>query len=863
MDKEKYRISVVTPVYNAAAYLEETLRCVEGQTIGYENIQHILINDGSTDSSDLICREYESRHPQNVVYIAKENGGVSSARNEGLRYIEGKYTVFLDGDDLWQDDAFSKIVDFFESNGDDFDVVACPIEYIGSFAVKEHPQNYKFAGGSRVVDLKKEPDIINTPIGNTAFRSASLEGHLFDKEARYCEDTLFENKIMAEKSKVGLIADAVFYYRKNAGGANASLTIPETPAWYFEVPETYYMNLISYAVEKFGSVPRFLQEVLIYDIKWRGYTDTVVETFTEEQKQAHIELMRKVLSYIDDEVILGTGGINQYKKLYILNLKLGKDVMKEAVFENDRFYYKGMQVLSLRGRSMMFIRAFDITDNVLSMEGVLRASATGLPYRLVIRDTDGNSYDPEIREYPKGDLKGYIGEIVSEGRLFYTRIPVRPDLKLYFYLILDGRELEFRPTFDDYIGIERGQRNNYAVKCGYIIKLRKNELSFYADTKARRAASELRLDQELFRKHLDGWAAERRTAVKMVKAVNDSRIKDRIAFISVRSDGKPKENLDMVYTMTDAPKAVYCDRAIPDDPAKALEAAKLLYSSKVVVTDDYLSLFRDNKKRPGQHYIQIWHAAGAFKKFGKDGVNTPPGMDWMNHRDYDLVAVSSEYVRDFYADAFQIDRERIRALGLPRSDIFFDEEYLRRTRESVFERMPELEGKQIILYSPTFRGKADRRVYMPRIDYAYVDSRLRDDQVLVLCPHPLMPPYEGRWDYDKIKLVRNITSNDMMVAADLMLTDYSSVIFEYSLLSKPIAFFCYDYDEYDRDFYLDYETDLPGEIFKTEEDLMDYIGTGRFETDDRLTAFREKYMSACDGNSSRRIAETVKEYLYK
>ena len=78
-----------------------------------------------------------------------------------------------------------------------------------------------------------------------------------------------------------------------------------------------------------------------------------------------------------------------------------------------------------------------------------------------------------------------------------------------------------------------------------------------------------------------------------------------------------------------------------------------------------------------------------------------------------------------------------------------------------------------------------------------------------------------------------------------------------------MAFFCYDYDTYDRDFYLDYDTDLPGEIFKTTDGFIEYLSKGSFETDGRLTAFREKYMSACDGNSSRRVAEAITEYLNK
>ena len=864
MAEHEYIFTVITPVYNAEAFLEETLDCVVKQTIGFkDNIQHILVNDGSTDGSGRICESYAERYPDNVLYIEKENGGVSSARNEALKHIIGKYTVFLDGDDIWDTNAFRLIRDFFDRYYETVDVCTCKLEYIGAFAEKEHPQDFKYDKGSRIIDLKAEPEYVSTPIGNAVFRSSALKGHSFDEDMKYCEDTCFMNRIIAEKAKIGVIAEAVFYYRKTTGEGNASLGILETPEWYFDVPRYYYQRLISFAEDKFGYVPRFIQEVLIYDIKWRGYRPEVIKTFTEEEKKVHLDLMREVLSYIDDEVILDATGVNQNKRLYMANLKHGKNLIEDSVLENDRFYYDGKQVLSLRGRSMIFIRGFDITDNCLNLEGILRAEAIRLPYRFEICDEDGKTYDIRYDDYPDGDLMGYVGEVISKGELFNTKIPLKAGRRLYFWLYLNGEKLALRPTFDDHIRIERGQIHNYAVNNGYVIKLRKNVLSFYADSKSERFKSELRLTRELMKKNEPGWSKTRSIERKLIRVVNDSRLSDRIAFISVRSDGQMKENLRCVYDLIDEPKAYYCSRSISTEPEIELEAAKLLYTSKVVVTDDYLPLFRNNKKREGQSYIQLWHAAGAFKMFGKHGSNMPPGMDRMYHRDYDLVAVSSDYVRDFYADAFQIDKDKVKALGLPRSDKFYDSAYLEAKKNEVLEKMPEAEGRQVIVYAPTFRGESTRRVYLPQLDYGRINAALNDDQLLVVCPHPLMQKYAGKWNYDKIRLVQDISTNDMMIAADLMVTDYSSVIFEYSLLNKPMAFFCFDYDDYDRDFYLDYDKDLPGDIFKSEDELIEFMKTGKFETDSRLDNFKEKYMSACDGNSSKRVAEAVKEIYHK
>ena len=115
--------------------------------------------------------------------------------------------------------------------------------------------------------------------------------------------------------------------------------------------------------------------------------------------------------------------------------------------------------------------------------------------------------------------------------------------------------------------------------------------------------------------------------------------------------------------------------------------------------------------------------------------------------------------------------------------------------------------------------------------------------------------------YENIIQVEDFTTNEMMCAADLLVTDYSSVIFEYSLLNKPMVFYCYDYDEYNRDFYLDYEKDLPGRLLRSYRELEEYICKGDFSEADRAKEFHERYMSACDGKSGERIAHVLEKLL--
>ena len=122
--EKKYKLSVVIPIYNVEKYLEETLKSVIEQTLGFENnIEMILVNDGSPDNSEEICLRYKEKYPENIVYIKQKNGGVSSARNAGIEQAQGKYVCFVDSDDYILANYCEKMLN--EMNEHNADIVIC------------------------------------------------------------------------------------------------------------------------------------------------------------------------------------------------------------------------------------------------------------------------------------------------------------------------------------------------------------------------------------------------------------------------------------------------------------------------------------------------------------------------------------------------------------------------------------------------------------------------------------------------------------------------------------------------------------------------------------------------------------------
>lgn len=146
---------------------------------------------------------------------------------------------------------------------------------------------------------------------------------------------------------------------------------------------------------------------------------------------------------------------------------------------------------------------------------------------------------------------------------------------------------------------------------------------------------------------------------------------------------------------------------------------KLLYyvaTSKYILIDDFFPVMYVLKIREGSKFIQVWHALGAYKKVGYARTDTGEQKS-LSHKNYTDTIVSSDGIVKNYAEAFGISEEKVHPLGIPRTDLFFDKEKMRKQKENVYKNYPFLKEKRIILFAPTFRGKRksistlSRRIY--------------------------------------------------------------------------------------------------------------------------------------------------------
>ncbi len=281
-------------------------------------------------------------------------------------------------------------------------------------------------------------------------------------------------------------------------------------------------------------------------------------------------------------------------------------------------------------------------------------------------------------------------------------------------------------------------------------------------------------------------------------------------------------------------------------------------SGTVIICDNYLPVSSCRKKK-GTRVIQLWHGCGAFKRFGYDALDDiPKGYIGNVYRNYDLVTVSSKACIPFFKSAMGIRKNGVvQALGVSDTDRLLDEEYRESCRKRFYELHPKAKGKQVVLWAPSFRGNAGEAAeqkYLPG-ERELQEQLGNRDFYFIKSYHP-----HSRG----AKKDKGMNTDEMMICADLLITDYSSVFFEYLLLDRPILFYAPDLQDYtkDRGFYLDYEA-LPGEIVtepaKIGAAVERILKEEAPEMAEKRRRFRRQYMEACDGNATERILAVIRE----
>ncbi|MBS4200649.1 CDP-glycerol glycerophosphotransferase family protein [Bacillus sp. FJAT-49732] len=313
-------------------------------------------------------------------------------------------------------------------------------------------------------------------------------------------------------------------------------------------------------------------------------------------------------------------------------------------------------------------------------------------------------------------------------------------------------------------------------------------------------------------------------------------------------------------------------KKIPFDTYNIFTFLRTIYhlaTSRHILIDNYFGFLAATKFKKEAEVIQLWHASGALKKFGLEDISIKNRSKRANlrfrkvYKNFHKVIVGSDIMANIFIRSFNISPKQILRTGIPRTDFF----YQRNTQQIIVDRIlksnPELHNKKIILYAPTYRDNQLELNHL-NIDMEEVQKQLGEGYILILRLHPainITDNYQEKFpgfvfDYSSPKY----DINELLLISDYLVTDYSSIPYEFSILNKPMIFYTYDLEEYknNRGLIEDFEESIPGPIVRTTEELIHTLKENKFDLE-LLGEYSTKWNKYSNGNSSKNLVN----YLFQ
>ncbi len=296
-----------------------------------------------------------------------------------------------------------------------------------------------------------------------------------------------------------------------------------------------------------------------------------------------------------------------------------------------------------------------------------------------------------------------------------------------------------------------------------------------------------------------------------------------------------------------------------------------LARSKYVIMDNMFLPYAFIRPKKGVRIVQLWHGTGVIKKIGADAnEGRLRELEINANAKTTHLIVSSDTTKRIYSKSFSMSPDRVYITGMPRTDCLFKGDgYIETERERFYKDYPELKGRKIILYAPTFR---DKDVKHPKllIDVKRVADELDDDYVLGIRLHPFVAGAYNKQHEGGIKGVVDFSSygslNRLLFVSDILISDYSSIVFEYAALKRPIIFYAPDLKEFSdsgRGFYHDYENYVPGAVTFDEEEVINKIrevsniSYDEYDSRYHMSEFVDDTYKYKDGLSSKRVYDLM------
>ncbi len=887
----QFKFSIIMAAYNVEKYLDKAIDSIINQTIGFEeNVQLIIVDDGSIDKSKDIAKAYAEKYPENILFLSKENGGQASARNLGLNYAKGKYLNFLDSDDYISKNTLEEVYKFFEKHTEEIDILAIPM-ILFERAEGPHRLNNKFDKGNRIIDLLEEPNNPLLSSSSSFIKAESFRGHEFDENLVNLEDALIINKILLDKKRYGVIDTCNYYYRQRSIRGSTVDKANAKKGYFTDRLTDFYENIIDHSISLDGKIPDFIQYLMAYDLQWLLKVPNLKVFDTKEEIQEFWEHLYFVIHHIEKDVVIGNENIEEDSKSFFVflmnNDNLNNFTNKEYVEldKNNNIIKKTNDyIIDTINIHRIWLDVIEIKNNALNISGMFISNFNDEDYSIkVLKKTDNNIEEFICRKVnyntPERKTRKYLGYEWKYITNFDVEIPLTKGEESDLEFIIDYDDGTNSSSFEALIGtnhsLSLSEYSAFLPKEPFIVLYKDLRLHIvkhsylsmlrYEYSNIKRA---LRLKPKFYRSSLTN---------KLIYYIKYPFMKNkRIWIFSDRpqfADDNAKHLFKYAINQNDDVKKYFVVnedspsfKEMKDDygssilPFASLKHKILyLFAEKAIssfTNEDFVNPFFEHDNR--DLYAGLFTCERLFLQHGVTKDDISKFVKKYNNNLSLIVTVSDLERESFLDEGYNYDENIIQVLGFPR-----------------FDNLTDSDDNKQILFMPTWRLQFDSDESFVNSDYFNsLEGLLNNGKLhkllnkhgykLVFKPHAELMRYIDLIDIcEDVYLSLDDSYQDLFRDSSLLITDYSSVFFDFAYLKNPVIYYQSEDDYHYDEGYFDYESMGFGEVISDADDLIgkigDYLDNGCV-MEDRFKENVDSFFKFNDRNNCKRVYEWILEH---
>lgn len=803
--------AIVTAVHNVARYLPDFIASIEAQDFDLSQVEVVAVDDGSTDDSLQVLREWEARRPKLVTVLSQPNAGQGAARNRGIGEVSATWVTYTDPDDMIDPDYLSRVAQFIERHPDVPMVATNRIVWQEDTGeTRRHPLAAMFKRGDQLVDLNRYPDYFHGSAPAAFLRTQVIR----ENDLRYDERVQpnFEDGhfcvryLFLTRPEIGFVGTARYIYRKRADQSSTLQRALEDARKYTQVPRYGYLDVLRQAVQVYGRVPEWLQTFIVYELSFY-FTSEMAQSATQtaatgEVATQFLATAREIRTLLDDHVIenFAVRRLPSLLIAYLLHGLAGRDWKSDLVVLDDYDPKKQLvratyRYIGARPSETFLRRGVPVSPTAGKRRHVTLFEELAVVERIAWLRADG-TFEVRLDGVPLRLAKSWPGIPVTRLRPAGLRELVRK---------AQGTEKERRATRPA------------------------------AAPRTARSAALLARSPLARARYRDAWV--------LMDRVHDADDSGERLFRYLR-DNRPQINAWFVL-----------EKGVPDWDRLVADG----YGSRLIGygTGAWKSLLVNAKHLISSHIDKPVHNPPAMEglpqhwkfTFLQHGVIKDDLSNWLNSKRLNLFVTSTAAEHESIVEdgsPYVFTEHEVKLTGLPRFD-----------RQRALGQAIGPAERDLLLVAPTWRhwltgplepGSQRRAVRPDFLQTQYAQEwlgLLRSPRLAELCrderltlgflPHPNLQSMLDTLDLPSHVKALTFHGQDvqrMFARSALLVTDYSSMVFNAAYIERPVVYFQFDQarmfggGHVGRGGYFDYERDGFGPVATTVDAAVEAIVAG-------------------------------------